>query len=170
MPASESEGSTTMTNTGAFDATLVTAEADLSCAAIGSIYDNAGCDAIRLKLDRVRPYCRELRVALAELDELASPANVDKVRTNCRDLRTVFIALNPSATIPFRCDDPACLIFCAPRTTCWLNQLEALIAADGRLETSSGSLTRTSVPTPDEAILKTDIHVSAQKSNPRDAS
>lgn len=156
-----------MTVTKALDAILDAAEADLACAAIRSVYVDAGCDETRLNLDRVRPYCRELRAALAELDKLESADNVDKARANCRDLRAVIIELNPSAAVSFHCEDPTCSVFRSPRTTCWVKQLEALIAVDHRSETVASSSTRASVPTRNEAIHQSDIAVSAQNSSPK---
>ncbi|MBE0624397.1 MAG: hypothetical protein IH606_06245 [Burkholderiales bacterium] len=156
-----------MTKTGALDAILDTAEVDLSSSAISSIDVNAGCDATTPNLDRVRPYCRELRASLGELDKLDCADNVETARANCRDLRTVLIALNPSATIPFHCDAPTCSLFHSPRTTCWGDDLEALIALDRRPGTSSINLTRTSELTPDEAIRQSDIDVWAQNPDPK---
>lgn len=144
-------------------AALAQAEAALTRSAINFVDAGAGWTEISRKLDRVRPYCRQLRDALVELDILSeSTASVDKARANCRDLRAVLFELNPSAAIPFYCDQPLCSLLRSPRTTCWLNHLEGMIAARRRIETSTNSLTATPPPAPDQAISRPDAAPSAQ--------
>ena len=80
-------------------------------------------------LMRMRTGCRHLRAALVELDGSNTAANSDKARTFCRAMRAVLLELAPCATIPFRCDETSCLVLGSPRTTCWLDCLEGVIAA-----------------------------------------
>ena len=123
---------------------LATAQAALADTAINPVDVSAGWVGRKFKLDRVRAYCRELRI--------------------------VFLELNPSATVPFRCDEPSCALLRSPRTTCWLNHLEGVIAADRRLETFASSLTRAGAPTPDQANHRfNNIAFPAQEPSPTDA-
>jgi hypothetical protein len=119
------------------DATLASAEAALARAVITAAADGVDWTATNRKLGIVRPYCRQLRAALAELDAAESTGNIDKARSYCRELRSIFIELNPAATIPFRCDQPSCSVLRSPRTTCWLVHLESAVETTRRAETLS---------------------------------
>jgi hypothetical protein len=148
------------------DATLTAAEIALARAVIKSIESGADWTSTNSKLDKVRSLCSQLRRALVELEGSKLVANIDHARAYCRELRTVFLELNPSASIPFHCDERSCTLLRSPRTTCWLNHLEGMIAAHRVIEPAN-SLPNTQVPVPARTIHRSNLNVSAQKSSPK---
>ena len=113
---------------------LASAEAALVRTVIKSAEVGASWADTSRKLGLVRPYCRQLRSALIELDSAESAKAIENVRANCRELRAVFLELDRSAKIPFRCDQPSCSVLRLPRTTCWISFLDGLISLPGDLE------------------------------------
>jgi hypothetical protein len=134
------------------DATLANAEAALARAAFNPADHGADWAAISRKLGIIRPYCRQLRAALAELDATESTDNIDTARSFCRELRAIFLELNPAATIPFRCDQPSCSVLRSPRTTCWVVHLESAIDTTRHAETLSDKPASTPPPSPAPAV------------------
>jgi len=120
-----------------FDAALASAESALAREVIDLIDVSADWAEANRKLGMVRPYCRQLRAAIVELDRSESAHTVEYARTFCRKLRTIFLELEPATTIPFHCDDSSCSLTRSPRTTCWLKHLEGMLAAHSLLETSA---------------------------------
>lgn len=151
------------------DAQLSIAEAAIVRATFGSAVIGAGWTDTKFKLDRARLYCRQLRAVLVELNDSESTDKLDKARAYCREVRAVLLELRPTATIPFNCLEPICSVLRSPRTTCWLDHLEGLIAARRVLETSSNSLTKAQAPTPDQTTHRSDLDFSAQKARRKDA-
>ena len=124
-------------------AALGKAEADLTDAVINSAKVDAGRVETNANLDQARAHCRQLRVALGEL--------------------------NGTARIGFRCLELSCDLLFSPLTACWLDCLDGRIAVPPELETSSNCPFRISTPSPDQAIHRFNIRFSAQEPSPRDA-
>ena len=142
-------------------ATLASAEAALARAVIQSAEAGASWIDTSRKLGMVRPYCRQLRSALIELDGAESANTIEKVRANCRELRAVFLELHRSARIPFRCDQPSCSVLRSPRTTCWIGFLDGLISVPGDLEITREKKADLPVQTPAPALQRS-AAISAQ--------
>jgi len=151
------------------ETTLAKAEAALADALGNSANAGADCVEATANLDKVRAYCGQLRTVLLELSRSESTAKLDQARAYCRELRTVFLELNRSAAIPFRCLELSCALLVSPRTTCWLDYLEAAVATGRRLETSSNSLIRAAAPSPGQALHRFDTEFSAQEPGFKDA-
>ena len=115
------------------------------------------------KLNSVRPYCRQLRAALVELNRSDSADNANKARTHCRYIRAVFLEMDPSATIPFNCNEPSCSVLLSPRTTCWLDHLRGLLTEHHRSEHSSDDSIALPTLSVDGAAHPSDIEASAQE-------
>ena len=128
--------------------TLASAEAALVRTVIKSAEAGASWADTSRKLGLVRPYCRQLRSALIELDSAESAKAIENVRANCRELRAVFLELDRSAKIPFRCDQPSCSVLRLPRTTCWISFLDGLIFVPGDLEIAPDEEAGLKVQTP----------------------
>lgn len=157
----------TVTKRDELDARLSIVEASFAGAEIGSPGVSSGWTWTNMKLDYVRVYCRQLRTALVELDASESIANIDKTRAYCRELRAVLLEMNASATIPFRCDAPSCAVLRSPRTACWLNHLEGLVAAPSLLETAANNSTVARAPIPDQTVHRSDPDFPMQEARPR---
>lgn len=151
------------------DARLSIAEAALAGAEIGSPDVGSGWTKANPTLNHLRVYCHQLRAVLAELDSSESTGNIDKARAYCRQLRTVLLELNSSATIPFRCDAPTCAVLRSPRTACWLDHLERVIATPHSLDTSSNNPIAVRAPAPDHAVHRSVRDFSAQTLSSNDA-
>lgn len=145
------------------DALLLSAEAAFARAVIGSADIGASWTETNRKLDHVRVNCRQLRAALVDLDSSETAGNVDRARANCRELRMVLLELKPSAMIPFHCDEPSCLLLRSPRTTCWLDHLEGVIAAPPRSETLANSPISVPVPSRERVVRRSAAGSSARK-------
>ena len=142
--------------------TLASAEAALVRTVIKSAQVGASWADTSRKLGLVRPYCRQLRSALIELDSAESAKAIEKVRANCRELRAVFLELDRSAKIPFRCDQPSCSVLRLPRTTCWIAFLDGLTSVPGDSEIAPDEEAGLQVQTPAPALQR-----SAATSTPR---
>lgn len=123
-----------MNNELELTAALTHAEAALADRLIALAKSGAIRSATLQRLDVLCIYFRQLRDALVELSDSALANKVETPRTRCRAVRAVLLELNPLAAIPFHCLEPSCPLLSSPRTTCWRNQLEGVIAAPGLLE------------------------------------
>ena len=151
------------------DAVLLSAKAASARAVIGSADREAGWAKTSLKLDYVRVYCRQLRAALADLDSPETTGNVDRARANCRELRMVLLELRPSAMIPFHCDQPSCLLLRSPRTTCWLDHLEGVIAAPHHSEAFANGAMSAPVRSRARSVRRSAAGSSERKPSSKDA-
>lgn len=120
----------------------------LSRGATDSVDANRDRAAKSHELCKLRLYGRQVSAALAELDRSQSPDNVEDARRHCRELRLVLLELNPSATIPFHCDQPLCSVLRSPRTTCWIRHFQDLIQGPLALEPSANDAICARVPLP----------------------
>ena len=109
------------------DAVLAAAEDALTRVAVGTADIGEAWADVRRRIERVRPQCRQLRIALARLDESRTPDNADTARAHCRELRVALRELHPAAAITYRCDQPWCSLLESPRTTCWRSALEGML-------------------------------------------
>jgi len=117
----------TRTERNELDAVLAVAEDALAREIIRTADVGEEWGAVQRRIEMIRPHARQLRVALARLDESRTDENKDAARTHCREFRLVLRELNPSVTIEFRCDQPTCSLIESPRTTCWKKTLEQML-------------------------------------------
>lgn len=146
------------------EAALAHAEAALARIVIKAMESSAVWVAVNFKLDKVCTLCRQLRAALVELDHSKLTANIENARDYCREVRTVLLELNNSATIPFYCDEQSCALLRSPRTTCWRNHLESMIAAY-RPSISPDPLPSVQVQIPAQATYLSERNASTQKAS-----
>jgi hypothetical protein len=109
------------------DAILASAEDALAREIIRTSDVGEEWGAVQRRIERIRPHTRQLRIALARLDESRTGENTDAARAHCRELRLVLKELNPLAKIEFRCDQPSCSLIESTRTTCWKKTLEQML-------------------------------------------
>ena len=102
-------------------------------------------------------------------DRAEANANLDKARVYCRLLHAALVELAGPVSIGFRCADLSCDLLFSPRTTCWSDCLEGRLAVPPQLESSSNCPFRISIPSPEQAIHRINIGISAQEPSRRDA-
>jgi hypothetical protein len=102
-------------------------------------------------------------------DRAEANANLDKARVYCRLLHAALVELAGPVSIGFRCADLSCDLLFSPRTTCWSDCLEGRLAVPPQLESSSNCPFRISIPSPEQAIHRINISISAQEPSRRDA-
>ena len=118
---------TAMSEDRELDAVLATAEDALAREVIRKADIGEAWAAVHRRIERVRPYCRQLRVSLAKLDASRTVENTVAARSHCRDLRIVIRELNLSAKIEFHCEEATCSLLETPRTTCWKATLKDML-------------------------------------------